>query len=184
MSLFAYLPPFYQEITEMRAIVEEEDRSITELRSLFEGLLPASMVHTAAEDRLAAWESMLRIVPQGTLEQRRMLVIARLRGQGKLSGNRIRQIVGSFTGVTDANVVFSASTVFVRIYPPEGGEVFLFGDVERAIAPLLPAHLHLTVERFYNTWRDRLTAFGNWRDFAAAYTDWAEVRNWIKGVQG
>jgi len=181
-ELFSYLPDFYVAILEMRTVIEEENRSFEEAKAFFPLLQPESLVMTANATRIAEWEALLEIIPQGTLDQRRMMVEARIRGQGKVNGNRIKQIAHSFTGDLDAEIILIGTTIRVRILPPNLGEVFLFPDLERALKPLIPAHLYLVVERYYNTWQDRAAAYGAWQEMAADYQDWDEIRNRIMEV--
>ncbi len=178
-DLCSRLPAFYGRFLEMRALLASEGAALEEFSLLLPRLAQEAAISEASASRIAHWESLMEIVPQGSLAQRRMMVLARLRGQGKLNSARIKQIAHSFTGDLDAQVELTGSELRVRILPPNRGEVFRFPDLERALKPLIPAHLNLLVVRFYNTWGDRKAALLNWEEIASAFLSWAEVANEI-----
>jgi len=97
-----------------------------------------------------------------------MMILGCLRGAGKLNEAKIKSIVETFSG-GDSLVSFADSTLTVRVLPPSWGEIFLFPDVEKALSPLVPAHVTLSVERYYNTWAERVSAYGSWGAIKSGY---------------
>jgi len=169
MSYLDYLPWFYADIPEIAAVGSAFDAENEQLIGQFAMIPRDAVISTAEEDRILQWEKLLGIIPQDrTLVQRRMMVLGRLKGAGKLNEAKIKSIVETFSG-GDSIVSFSDSTLTVRVAPPEWGEVFLFPDVEKALAPLVPAHLNLVVERYYNTWEDRMATYGSWCALKTGY---------------
>ena len=75
-------------------------------------------------------------------------------------------------------VSFENSVINVKVLPPNNGEVYRFPDVERALKPLVPAHLGLSVMRYYSTWGDIKNNFGSW-DTVERSENWNEIKNYI-----
>lgn len=180
MPFMSYLPSYYQGVTEIEAIADAFDLEMVDLQENLSLLPNDASIVTCSESRLTEWEQILGIIPQDRdTTQRRMMILAMLRGSGKLNEDKIKTIVRTFTG-GGCIVSFENSTIIVEVAPPEWGEIFLFPDVEKALKPLIPAHLQLSVERYYNTWEDRKNQHTTWNDLKNSYTDWAAVRNKVE----
>jgi hypothetical protein len=176
-NLIKYLPHFLQEVREFQELFPPIDDEINILFPYIESLFAESIIMYCSEERIKEWEQNLKIIPTGTLNERRLYIKAMLRGNGKLNEAKIKSIVDAFTG-GDAIVTFEDSTIIVKVLPPNNGEAYRFPDVERTLRPLIPAHLELTVVRFYSTWADIKNNFGSWENVASG-KDWDEIRNWI-----
>ena len=110
-----------------------------------------------------------------------MVVNAKMRGQGPLSKEKILNIVSSFTGgEVTAYVSFSGSTILVQVLPPENGELFDFSEIRKALEGRIPAHLQLTVNRYYSTWEDIASAAQNWQGIGTNFSDWGKVKDYIE----
>lgn len=176
-NLLKYLPHFLQEVREFQAVFPPIDDEINILYPYIESIFAEAIIMYCSEERIREWEKNLHIIPTGTLEERRYYIKALLRGSGKLNEAKIKSVVDAFTG-GDAIVTLENSTIVVKVLPPENGEVYRFPDVERALKPLVPAHLGLSVIRFYSVWKDISTNFADWAT-VAELDDWSAVRNWI-----
>lgn len=174
-----YLPDYWHKSAEMQEILESDGIEIAQLLNKARSIYGDSFILTASESRIKEWEQDLKLVPTGTLEQRRLMVLSVLRGAGKLNETKIKGIVNAFTG-GDSIVTFADSTINVQVMPPNNGEVFLFPDIERSINPRKPAHIGLVVERFYSTWGDIKEQFDSWGELSAEKADWKAVYNHIK----
>lgn len=177
VKLINYVPPVYKNFDEFKAIFKAEDGEVNALFSAIDSIFFEDFIMTCSEERISEWEKALHIIPTGTLEERRYFLKAFTRGGGKLNEEKIKSIVEAFTG-GDAIVTFADSTINVRVLAPTNGEVFRFPDVERALSPLVPAHLDLTVERYYSTWGDISENFADW-GAVAQLEDWEAVMNWL-----
>lgn len=177
-QLILYLPLFYRDVMEMDELTRTEDQEINCIGWLLPWLIDESTITKASEERIGQWEKMLKIIPTGTLDQRKMMIIATLRGQGKLTEAKIKSICEAFTGDPNAEVAFHNSRIKIRIYPPGNGEVFLFPDVYRALEPLKPAHIGLEVERWYCTWGDVKQRQEDWQAVKDNFKDWNELKMW------
>lgn len=176
--MMKYLPEYWHVSPEMQAILEADGLEIDRLLNAILSIYTDGFILSASEARIKEWEQDLKIIPTGTLEQRRMFVLSKLRGAGKLNEAKIKTIVTTFTG-GDSIVTFENSEINVKVLPPNNGETFLFPDIERSIKPRKPAHLGLVVERFYSTWGDIKNQFSSWADLSTAKTDWKAVYNHI-----
>ena len=176
--LIGYLPDYWHKSEEMQEILESDGIEIEQLLNKARSIYGDSFILTASESRVKEWEQDLKIIPTGTLEQRRLMILSVLRGAGKLNEPKIKKIVNTFTG-GDAIVTFADSTINVQVLPPNNGEVFLFPDIERSISPRKPAHIGLVVERFYSTWGDIKEQFSSWEDLLNSKADWKAVYNHI-----
>lgn len=178
-DLMRYLPEFLRDVLEYQQIYGTEDPEFDLVETGIAGIFPEALIMDCSEERIIQWENALGITPQGTLEERRYYILGILNGgDGKLNEELIKKIVYSFTG-GDCIVTFADSVILVQIKPPNNGEVYRFPDIERSLKPKVPAHLGLTVERFYSTWGDIKNNFEDWTA-VKAMDDWAAVKNYIE----
>lgn len=175
--MLGYLPEFLRTAREIKAILESEGHEIDRLSDNIQLIINDAYIMSASESRIQQWEQKLKIVPAGTLEQRKQFILAVLRGQGKLNETKIKSVVNAFTG-GEAIVTFTNSTIDIKILPPNMGDIYLFPDVERSLRPRVPAHIGLLVRRWYCTWNDVLQNYAHWSSVAEAGT-WQDVKNYI-----
>lgn len=176
-DVIQYMPELLKTFIELQAVCDSEDGVFDLFYANLDGIFSASTIKYCSEERLKEWEAALKIKPNGTLEQRRLFLLARLRSQGKFNEAKIQSIVDAFTG-GDATVTFIDSTLWVRVLPPETGEVYLFTDVYRALEVLIPAHIALSVSRYYSTWLDVRTNFNSWQS-VYELADWGALKSYI-----
>ena len=181
-DLLAELPPYWREVPEMRAIQEAIRLCLVDIARESERIVADTLIDTMSNERLSAWEKCLEITPEGTIEQRRLYLKSVLRGSGKLNEAKIQSVVNALTGGT-AIVSFADSVITIRVLPPGNGEIYLFNDVERALAPKIPAHLGLSVVRYYSTWEDITNDFASWEDVKNSFDSWQKVSDYI-GLEG
>ncbi|WP_304542259.1 putative phage tail protein [Desulforamulus aquiferis] len=175
--MLEYLPRFLQDVREIQTILESEGHEIDRLRDNIQLVINDAYIMSASETRIQQWEQRLKITSVGNLNQRKAFLLATLRGQGKLNESKIKTVVNAFTD-GDAIVTFQNSVLDIKILPPDNGDVYLFPDVERALRPRVPAHLGLSVRRWYSTWNDIKLNFADW-SIVASYGTWQNVKNYI-----
>lgn len=177
--MFSYWPNAIQQILEFQALIKPEGFEIDFLSNDIDLAVNEAYLLTMGEDRIAEWEKALGIAAaqDDTLEDRRDIVIARIRGQGKLNTALINSIVGAFTGGTAISYIQN-STLYVKITPPPGNKQYKFDNVVRELEKKVPAHLGLSVVRDYSTWGEVKTNFANWNTVAQLAT-WEDVKLWI-----
>lgn len=171
-----YYPPVIQSIKEYRVIVDTEYPEIEDLHYSMDEVLDNAYLMTMDENRLAQWEKILdiKILSNSSIEDRRDVVIARLRGQGKLNTNLINTIVNTFTG-GKANSWVEDSTLYVEITTPPGNKQYRFENIENELKQKIPSHLNLVVTRNYYTWKDVAEENDTWRDVKNNFDTWEDV---------
>ena len=148
MKLITYLPLFLRDFEEYKVLFDSLD---IEVQNLNDGIMYAidqASILNCDEDRVKEWESFLHITAQGDLYQRKLYIIATLTTVGKLNKRKIEDIVNIYTNGGGCTVEFSESTIKIQVKPPNGGEIFLFPDIERTIEKMKPAHLALRLHAF------------------------------------
>ena len=176
-SIFQYLPSILQPFLEFQEICDTEDVEFERMYPAISTLYAETTIRYCSEERLAEWERALKVNPEGTLEQRRLFMLATIRGNGKLNEAKINSIVNAFTGGT-AIVTLENSVIVVKVLPPHNGEIYLFPDIERSLSQLIPAHLGLSVIRFYSSWGDIKNNLTSWQS-VKNLDDWQDVRDLI-----
>ena len=132
------------------------------------------------ESRLAEWENSLEIdVPENsTVEERRNVIIAKIRGQNKFNVSNIKSIVKTFTG-GDAEVTVADGVISVKVLPPNNGQLYNLNALVRELKNKIPAHMQLNVERYYSTWGDVKNNETSWQSIRSGYTNWDALKDKI-----
>lgn len=177
INIIEYLPQEMQAYPELQEVAATEDFELEILYDMIETVFSESTIQYASEEQIIKWELAIKIAPEGTLEQRKMFIMAKLKVQGKLNPIKIRDILDTF-GVGEVTMSFANSTLTLVLQHPEEGEIFLFPDISRAIQPLMPAHLSLVVARYYSIWQEIRSNFVSWNS-VRALTTWQTVKNYV-----
>lgn len=174
-----YYPYAVKTLAEFQALMDTEGVEVDSLQDDTEICLTESYLHTMGESRIIEWEKALQIQhgADDTLQDRRDVIIARIRGQGKLNTALINAIVGSFTG-GEAISYIEDSTLYVKIIPPPDNKQYKFENVQRELLKKIPAHLGLVVTRNYATWNNIKNDYASWND-VAQFENWDEINNLI-----
>ncbi|HWQ76938.1 MAG TPA: putative phage tail protein [Syntrophomonas sp.] len=176
-QLINYLPPFLQDAAESKALLKSEGIEFDRLEDSAQIVLDNMFILTATESRIEEWEKKLKIIPAGAWAQRKTYLLSILHGVGKLNEAKIKAIVAAFTE-GDARISFENSTLKVQILSPTVGDIFLFNDIARSLKSKIPAHIGLTVQKYYSTWRDVKTNYTSWMDIAAM-DNWKALKDYI-----
>lgn len=174
--MYEYYPEVISCIKEFQAILDGEYPEFESLHSTKEDVLNNAYLYTMDKDRILAWEKVLKIVPlsDSTIEDRREVIIARIRGQGKLNTTVINSIVNTFTGGTAISWV-ADSTLYVEITPPPNNKQYKFENIENELKNKVPAHLGLVVTRNYFTWDEVNNGARTWGDVKDDFGTWESV---------
>lgn len=132
------------------------------------------------ESRLAEWENALEIdVPENsTVEERRNVIIAKIRGQNKFNVSNIKSIVKTFTG-GDAEVTVADGVISVKVLPPNNGQFYNQSALVWELKNKIPAHMQLNIERYYSTWGDVKNNETSWQSIRSGYTNWDALKDKI-----
>jgi hypothetical protein len=163
-------------IVDFQAIIKAEYPEFEEMSLTRDKVIENSYLSTMDEARIANWEKVLKIVPlpNSTVEDRRDVISARLRGQGKLNTNVINTIVNTFTGGS-ANSWVEDSTLFVEITPSPTNKQYRFENIEQELKNKVPCHLGLNVFRNYYTWGEVNDTSSTWSDVKTNFGTWENV---------
>lgn len=174
--MIGYYPQVIRKIEEFNAIVDAEYPEFDDLSVAKERITQDAYLLTMSEERIAEWEKILGIVPlaNSTIEDRRDVILARIRGQGKLNTELINTIVKTFTGGTAISYI-ADSTLFVEITPPPENKSYKFANVEHEISLKIPAHLNFQISRNYATWADISDAHVDWQNVYDEHDLWEDV---------
>ncbi len=172
-DLLAYLPEYWHGIREMRLLQGELAAEVGETQLACEDLLRQYFVGTATWG-LAWWEREFALAtdPSMSVDWRREIVRAKIRG----TGTATRQMIIS------AAATFSGGDVNVIEHPAEGRFEVIFIGVKgipaniagfiRMLDEIKPAHLSYTLRYTYTVW-DNLTSI-TWGE--AGSKTWGDLK--------
>lgn len=171
-----YYPDVIRGIEEYQGVINSEYPEFEAAYTESGNVLKNAYFSTMDETRLTQWESALRITPVegSSLEDRRMTLIARFRGQSKLNTETISSIVNAFTGGS-ARSWLDNGVLYVEITPPPGNRQYQFENVKQELVNKLPAHLSLDVKRNYYTWEELASGNRTWQTIADTFDTWEDV---------
>ena len=181
MKLIEYLPNFLKDIKDFKEIFNSLDVELNKIDNSFDYIINQASIMDADEKRIEQWEEFLRIEKQGNLYQRKLYIIATLTSVGKLNKTKIQDIVNIYTNGGGAEVEFKNSTIMIKVKPPMGTEDFRFDDIQRTIEVMKPAHLGLSIVRFYPFWQLIKDDFPTWGDVNKYFKNWGLVRQYVGG---
>ena len=179
--LINYLPNFLKTIEDYKQLLGSLDIEIKYLNDGIGYIINQASILNADERRIEEWERFLRITKQGNLYQRKKYIIATLTTVGKLNKTKIEEIVNIYTNGGGAIVEFTNSTIIVKVKPPKDNENYLFPDIERTLSVMKPAHLGLSVVRFYSSWQLIKDDFPTWGHVNKYFKNWNFVRQYVGG---
>lgn len=137
------LPRHQRKLKEFKEITRTEEVEFDALRMDIEDLEKQLVVDTATWG-LAIYEKELRlpIKPNKTIEERRSIIRAKLRGLGKVDYLMIQSTVEAFTGqLVEVGFANRIQIIFKR-----EGAIKFTEDLIQAIDEVKPAHLAFTLE--------------------------------------
>ena len=171
-----YYPEVITAILELRGIIDAESPEFEDMRVVREQITDDAYLTTMGEERINQWEKIFSIKPVdgSSVSDRRDVIIARIRGQGKLNTDLINAIVKTFTGGT-ANSWVADSTLYVEITPPPGNKQYIFANVEQELRNKIPAHLGFNVSRNYFEWQEIKASYSTWQDVKDNFNTWNDV---------
>ena len=142
--LRGYLPNYYDEVVEMDTLTSTEGIEFDKLYSDIETLLNESYPETSTIF-LDRYEKDLQIVVDKTkpVDQRRSVIISKMRGSGKVSGSMIKNVAQAYDGGTvDVGVDVPHYTIIITFIDTVGIPPNL-NDLKQALEDIKPAHMAL-----------------------------------------
>lgn len=173
VDLARYAPPFLAEIRELKAIYETEGYAMGLLEHELSDLLDQCFISTATWG-LTRWEEVYGLVTNMALsyEQRREILLAKLRGQGTTTAQMIKETAETFSGgeieVIEDNPNHHFTVRFIGIKGiPRNMNAFI-----SMLEDIKPAHLAYSFEYRYTTWSELINR--SWS--SAAGLTWDSIR--------
>ena len=175
------LDPRLDEIPTFHELTEAENFEIDHIREIIdEAELNMTLSHTT-ESKIEDREYEFGVVsdPSKTIEQRRAVLIAKLRGQGTTTPAAVLNSAASFDfgeiSIDESSTPYTVRIVFeeFRGIPPN------MADFIAALEEIKPAHLVFEYVYKYNTW-------GDYKGFHKTIGEWEEMGmtyGWIKTYQ-
>lgn len=155
IDLKQYVPPFVYEKKEMDALYTAQGYEIGLARHNLEELVAQCFVSSATWG-LIRWEEVFGVATNMSLsyEQRREIIIAKIRGQGTTTVDMIKGAAEAFSGgeveVIEDNPNYHFIVRFVGIYGiPRNMQAFI-----SMLEDIKPAHLWYTFDYKYIIWDD------------------------------
>lgn len=178
VDLARYVPPFLAELRELAELYRTEGYEIGYLQHNLRDLFDQAFIVSATWG-LVLWEQMYGVTTNMSLsyEQRREILMAKLRGQSTTTKQMIQETAAAFSGgevqVTEDNPHHHFIVRFVGVKGiPRNMQAFI--DMLNEIKP---AHLTYSFEYTYTTWGDlKGMTWGELKNMT-----WGEVKV-MKGV--
>ena len=155
VDLARYAPPFLAEIREMAEIYRTQGYEVGQLQHDLEDLIDQCYIVTATWG-LPRWEQMFGVATNMSLtyEQRREILMAKLRGQGTRTKKMIEDTAAAFSGgevkVIEDNPRHLFIIRFIGIKGiPRNMQAFV-----SMLEDIKPAHLAYRFEYRYTTWNE------------------------------
>ncbi|MEG1152404.1 MAG: YmfQ family protein [Oscillospiraceae bacterium] len=182
MSLIKYLPSFYYASTEVKNIQASIEVEAEQLKANITDLLNQLYVTTATWG-LDYWETYLgiEIDKTQTNRDRQSRILTRLRGQGTITKDMIKNVCESFIGgeveIIENSIDYSFNIKFVSVIGIPSNLEYLSASIEE----IKPAHLAYTFEFTFNTY-DVLAQYSY--DYLSQFTyDELREKDLTKGVK-
>lgn len=173
VDLARYVPPFLSEIRELKAIYEAEGYAAGLLEHELSDLLDQCFISTSTWG-LTRWEQVYGVATNMALsyEQRREILMAKLRGQGTTTAQMIKETAETFSGgeieVIEDNPNNHFTVRFIGIKGiPRNMNAFI-----SMLEDIKPAHLAYSFEYRYTTWSELINR--SWSS-AVGFT-WDSIR--------
>lgn len=187
-DLIRYLPYFMRKSKVYNEIFEAENYELDLVNNSINKAELDVFIRTASSEKIQSIEDYLKIKGVGSLEQRKNYLLALLQKGKKLNVTVIKEIANTITG-SDCIVNFFTSDEIdnpnpgfgllrVQVLSPDNSKDYRYDDIARALKPLIPEHIRLTVVKFYAIWDDIRANYADWTAIAAM-TDWQAVKSYI-----
>lgn len=179
--MMEYLPPYWQEYAEMKAILRSTGSELDKLNDQSEFILTDAFIITMSERRIREWEKWLELPPTGTLEDRRLAILEYFAVISKLTKESIQVLVARLYKGARAIVRFNDSTIKITIKPlPEHDtEDIDFEILLKQLQKRKPCHIGLYADRYVSTWGEIKKGFKTWGAVKGLCRNWQEVYEFI-----
>lgn len=174
VNLGRYVPNYVAELHEMAEIYRTEGYEIGNAKYAFKDLLKQCFVQTATWG-LVRWEKEYGIKTNYALpyEQRREIIMAKMRGQGTTTVEMIRNAAMAFSGGEVEVIEDNANYHFIVRFIGQKGIPRNMQAFKEMLEEIKPAHLEYSFEYRFVVWTE-LEAY-KWTDVGAE--TWRSIRS-------
>jgi hypothetical protein len=143
--LKSYLPGYYSGVREMDELMNGEGPEFDLLGARVEGLLNQAYPESATW-ALERYENQLQIIVDVNkpTDQRRSVIISKMRGSGKVSGDLIKSVAQAYDGGTVDVAVSAAEYKIIITFIDTLGVPVNLNDLKQALEDIKPAHMSLS----------------------------------------
>lgn len=180
------LDPRLDEITHFHELTEAESKGLDDMDEALADMESNMSLAGTTETNIARREAWFGVTPDEAkpLEQRRAVLIAKLRGQGTTTPEFIRSVAASFeygeVSVDETSAPYTVRIVFESVMgvPPN------MADFIRALEEVKPAHIVFDYQYKYNTWDDFEAFHHTFDEWAAIHVTWDELMTYSEDDTG
>ena len=180
------LDPRLDEIARFHELTEAESKGLDDMDEALADMESNMSLAGTTETNIARREAWFGVTPDEAkpLEQRRAVLIAKLRGQGTTTPEFIRSVAASFeygeVSVDETSAPYTVRIVFESVMgvPPN------MTDFIRALEEVKPAHIVFDYQYKYNTWDDFEAFHHTFDEWAAIHVTWDELMTYSEDGAG
>lgn len=175
LNLIKYLPRYWHEIKEMKALQNILGVEVSELQCAVASTLDQMFVSTATWG-LTLWEKELAIETNKTLsdEFRREIIMAKMRGTATTTKALIKSVAVAFSNgeveVIEDNAKYTVKIKFVGTR----GVPANLEDFKKMLSQIIPAHLVIEYVFTYMTWKEFNSYDKTWKQWEDLRLNWKE----------
>lgn len=177
-KLIYYLPKYWYDIREMYALCKAEDVEVDFLHWNIKRIQDEQFILTSSENRIKQWERFLKIPPVGGLNDRKQHILSTIQSSLKLNEKNLKLIMKTINN-KGAIIKFENSTLIIESFSDTDKDFIKI--VEKIIKPKLPAHLGLSIKKYYCAWIDLKTDYNgkSWENQKIDFRSWKDIRNYL-----
>lgn len=168
--MITMLPPFLRLSKIIQEIIKTEDKELNNIRIDIKDLENQMFVKTATWGlKLYEKELGIRVDENKPIEERRSIVLAKMRASNNINEKAIQSVAENFKN-GQVSLKFQDGSIIIYFNDVKGKPKNT-EDIKRAIEEIIPAHLGIKFEYIYNSWGDFLNF--NWQDISK--NTWGEL---------
>lgn len=170
-----YVPEYYEDFPEITEILDSRAEESIRLAQMVDETLDQFFIETATW-AMSEYERIYGVTYNSglTIDERRSVIISKMRGAGTASAERIRQVAESYAdgevSVENNHADYLVTITFIG----ERGVPTNLDDVKQALRDVVPAHLVVEFKFTFLTWEE-LDGFNiTWETLDALQLTWTE----------
>ena len=150
-QLLDYLPPFLQDVVDLRYIMKAEQPEFDNLWEQIENALKDQFIIIATEKGIKRWEQMLKISPKDTdtLEERRFRIITKINRELPYTERKLHETLTAICGEGNYEIDLQPQNYHITVKLALANQNN-YREVVDLLKDMLPANLTQTVQVQYN----------------------------------